>query len=90
MSNTPLYLWPFSLRYRGYLIVPIQGNESCQVVVFDPFGTELDGVTAKPPTKSFEQVWQVGKAFVDADAQRLAESHSPSLRQQLVQAGTIL
>lgn len=70
-----VYLWCCALRYRGYLICPVDTGTGSLfgVAILDPFGMEVgDGSTDQLVT-STEQVWQIGKQFADADLLRLAE-----------------
>jgi len=69
-----IHRWDCSLRYRGYLIVPVQAHAEEGVVgtavsVFDPFGEKV-GFSPKVQTISrFEDLWEEGKGIVDRDVE---------------------
>ncbi|BAS55351.1 hypothetical protein NIES2135_53640 [Leptolyngbya boryana NIES-2135] len=85
--NNPIYRWGSGFVYRGYFICPVDSGFDCLlgVAVFDPFGQELADETTHQLVSSIEEVWQVGKTFVDSELRRLTEE-SPNLAKTILLA----
>lgn len=69
-----IYIWRCSLQYRGYLIIPTTTHENLLygIAVIDPFGQQVGDLNTHQLVASTEQVWKIGRDFVDRDLLELS------------------
>lgn len=85
-SRDPLYRFDLMMRWRGYLIVPVESEAQFHCSIINPFGTEISHSVS--PAASPEYLWAEGRRAIDLDI-RLTIQDCPELIPSLQQAGAI-
>jgi hypothetical protein len=82
----PLYRFDLLMKWRGYLIVPVEYRGAFHCAIFNPFGQEMS--SSVEPAASPEYIWAAGRWEVDRDIES-AIAANPNLVQLLRQVGAI-